>query len=87
MKCQITFRNMEHTSALDELIRQKSEKLSRFLGPEASIDWVCWVQKNDQYAEVKVNDGRNHYNALADSDNLYKTIDLAIDKLQSQINR
>ena len=84
MKCDITFRNLEHTEALDDKIRQKSEKLSKFFGGNPEVNWVCWVQKDEQFAEVKLHDGKNHFQALASSDNLYKTIDLAIEKLQNQ---
>lgn len=87
MKCEITFRNMEHTEALDSKIREKSEKLKKFFHDEAEINWVCWVQKNDHFAEVKVNDGKRHIQALADSDSLYKTIDLVLDKIQNQVNK
>ena len=87
MKCNITFRNLDHTPALDEKIKQKSEKLNKFFGEDAHIDWICWVQREDQFAEVKVQDGKKHYNALANSDNLYKTIDMAIDKIQNQIKK
>ncbi|MAE59568.1 MAG: ribosomal subunit interface protein [Halobacteriovorax sp.] len=87
MKCEITFRNMEHTDALDEKIKTKSQKIAKYLGPEATAEWVCWTQKNDQIAELKVNYKKEHYIAKATSEDLYKTMDMVIDKVSSQISK
>lgn len=87
MKCNITFRNMEHTPALDEKIKDKTKKLNKFFHEDASIDWVCWVQKNEHFAEVKINDGKKHINAHASSDNLYKTVDQIIEKVENQVGK
>jgi putative sigma-54 modulation protein len=86
MKCTITFRNLEHTEALDNKIRSKSQKLSRFLGPEASIKWVCWVEKNQQIAEAFVANKSDNFIAKAESEDLYKTMDLVLDKITNQIS-
>ncbi len=85
MRCEITFRNLEHTEALDQKIQSKSQKLEKYLGPETTIKWVCWIEKNSQIAEVKVNHKQDHYIAKAESEDLYKTMDLVIDKLANQI--
>ncbi|EQC51675.1 HPF/RaiA family ribosome-associated protein [Bacteriovorax sp. DB6_IX] len=87
MNCTITFRNLDHTEALDNKIRSKSEKLTRVLGPEASMKWVCWVEKNQQIAEVFVTNKADTFIAKAESDDLYKTMDLVLDKISNQIQR
>lgn len=85
MKCSITFKNFEHTEALDEKIREKSDKLTRLLGNEATINWTCWIEKNDHVAEVKLKNKSDLFVAKAESDSLYKTMDLIIEKLNNQI--
>lgn len=85
MSINITFRHMEHTPALDQLIREKSEKFSKWVGTNAEIHWICWVEGVSQCAEVKVHRGQQEYFAKASSDDLYKTIDLVIQKVQNQI--
>lgn len=85
MKCSITFKNFEHTEALDQKIREKSEKLTKFLGHEASISWICWIEKNEHIAEAKLKNKSDLFIAKAESDSLYKTMDLIIDKLNNQI--
>lgn len=85
MKCSITFKNFEHTDALDQKIREKSDKLTKQLGNDMSITWTCWIEKNDHIAEAKVKNKNDLFIAKAESDNLYKTMDLVIDKLNNQI--
>ncbi|OIQ20528.1 MAG: hypothetical protein BM556_00880 [Bacteriovorax sp. MedPE-SWde] len=85
MKCTITFRNLDHTEALDNKIKTKSEKLTKFLGPEATIKWVCWVEKKKQYAEAIVAHKSNSFIAKAESEDLYKTMDIVLDKISGQI--
>lgn len=86
MHCSITFRNLDHTAALDERIQTKSQKLEKYLGPEAKIDWVCWIEKNAQIAELKVSHKDDHYIAKAQSEDLYKTMDMVINKITNQIS-
>jgi putative sigma-54 modulation protein len=85
MDIQITFRHMEHTPALDELIRDKSHKFSKWFGDQAQIKWVCWVDGKDQYSEVSIHSGHKEYFAKAHSDDLYKTVDLVIHKIHNQL--
>ncbi|MDD0853428.1 ribosome-associated translation inhibitor RaiA [Halobacteriovorax sp. GB3] len=86
MKYTISFRNLEHTPSLDEMIKQKSEKLKKFLTASAELEWVCWVEDNDQVAELKVHDKKDNFIAKAKSEDLYKTMDLVINKMSNQIS-
>lgn len=85
MNLNITFRHMEHTPALDQLIREKSEKFTKWFGPSTEAHWVCWVEGVQQCAEVKLHAGHKEYFAKGNSDDLYKTVDLVIQKIQNQI--
>lgn len=86
MKCTITFKNFDHTEALDEKIREKSEKLKKYFDGETSINWTCWVEKNNQVAEAQIKNKTANFVAKAESDSLYKTMDMVIDKLSNQIS-
>ena len=86
MKYTISFKNLEHTEALDSKIKEKSNKLQKHLQEDAEINWTCWTEHDSQYAEVKVHDGKNNYRVKADSDNLYKTLDIVLNKLENQIS-
>jgi putative sigma-54 modulation protein len=85
MNVQITFRHMEHTPALDQLIRDKSQKFSKWMGPDSQVKWVCWVEGNDHFSEVSIHAGAKEYFAKANSEDLYKSIDLAVQKIHNQM--
>lgn len=86
MKCTISFKNIDHTTSLDEKITEKSKKLQKYLGPSADLKWVCWVENNDQFAELKVVDGKSSFIAKANSDSLYSSLDLVLSKITNQIS-
>lgn len=85
MNVNITFRHMDHTPALDQLIREKSEKFSKWLGPSADVRWTCWIEGSDHSSEVSIQAGQEEYFAKAKADDLYKTVDLVIQKIQNQL--
>jgi putative sigma-54 modulation protein len=86
MKVQITFRHMEHTEALDSLIKEKSEKFNKWFGGKADIHWTCWVEdKTSHCSEVKIHSGQKDYFAKASTEVMYKTIDQVIQKIQNQM--
>lgn len=85
MNINITFRKMEHTPALDELIRSKSEKFTKWFGSDAEVKWTCWAEGPGFCSEVRIVAGPQELFAKAESDDLYKTFDLILSKVQNQI--
>ncbi len=85
MNVNITFRHMEHTPALDQVIREKSEKFTKWFGPKTQVQWVCWKEGADHFSEVKVHSGHEEFFAKAHADDLYKTFDLVLHKIQNQM--
>ncbi len=85
MKTTITFRNIDHTDALDEKIKSKSSKLERLLGPESELNWVSWVENDVQISEARLHHRGEHYVAKSSDKNLYHTFDQVIEKLEAQI--
>lgn len=85
MNVNITFRHMDHTPALDQVIREKSEKFNKWFGPRAEINWTCWIEGTDHCSEVWVMSGAEKFFAKAHSDDLYKTFDLIVHKIQNQL--
>jgi len=85
MNIQITFRHMDHTPALDTLIREKSQKISKWFGEQSTVNWVCWVDGVEQCSEIKVHSGHKEYFAKASSNDHYKTVDLVLQKIHNQM--
>ena len=57
MNLNITFRHMEHTPALDSVIRDKSEKFAKWFGPQTDVHWTCWNEGIDFFSEGKSQNG------------------------------
>lgn len=87
MKTTITFRNLEHTEALDQKIQSKAQKLERLLGPDSELNWVSWVENGQQISEARLHHRGEHYIAKASDQNLYHTFDKVIEKLEGQISK
>ena len=85
MKFEISFVHMNHTEALDRVIREKSSKLSKFLQKNPKLKWTCYVKEKLQYAELQVMDRKTDFFAKAGTPSLYKSIDQVIAKIEKQL--
>jgi putative sigma-54 modulation protein len=85
MKIITSFLHLEHTEALDERIFEKSEKLKKYFHEKGILKWSCYVKNGEHYAEIYYHAPTCEYHAKAFSDNLYHSIDLAIEKIEKQI--
>lgn len=87
MKLKISFKHLKHTPALDERIKEKSEKLEKYFEGNTSVSWVCWVHGDEHWAEIKCHGPKFNFFAKACADNMYKSIDLCVDKMERQFEK
>lgn len=87
MRITITFKHLEHTPALDERIKEKSEKLAKYFQGKLNVDWVCWVHGEEHWAELKVHGTKFDFFAKACDDNMYKALDLVVEKMERQVDK
>jgi len=88
MKIISTFKQLEHTEALDKKIESKSQKLKKFFDGNFDVHWTCYVRDDGAHcAEIKLLGPSFEYHASANSDQLYKTLDLAVNKIEKQIHK
>ena len=88
MKIVSSFKQLEHTPALDEKIQEKSEKLQKYLEGNFEVHWTCSVRDDGaQLAEIKLIGPGIDYHASAHSDRLYKSLDLVISKIERQVHK
>jgi len=86
MKIQSIFRQLEHTPALDQRIKEKSSKLNKYFDGNLSLVWTCYLQEDDQHcSELLVKGPGFDFHAKAISNNLYKTFDKVISKIEKQL--
>ena len=83
---EITFRHLEHTESIDDKIREKVNKLTkRHFSDNANLHWTSWVEHDEHFTTFRINDNGKEYFVKASADNLYKTIDMVIHKMEAQI--
>lgn len=85
MHLSVTFRNIEHTPSLDERIKEKTEKLAKYIDGNFNIKWTCEIKQGQHIAEIDLHGPKFNYHASAKSDSLYKTLDLVVSKIEKQI--
>lgn len=88
MSVQITFKNIEHTPALDQNIQERTEKLKGLFKKDVNVHWVCWVDADRHHSEITVTGMPGPaIMATADSDNMYKTFDAVVKKIETQARK
>ncbi len=87
MKLKISFKHLKHTPALDERIKEKSEKLEKYFEGNTSVSWTCWVEGDNHWAEIKAHGPKFDLFAKACADNMYKSLDLCIEKMEKQYDK
>ncbi|HXH32475.1 MAG TPA: ribosome-associated translation inhibitor RaiA [Bacteriovoracaceae bacterium] len=87
MKLKISYKHMKHSSAIDERIQEKSEKFKKFYDGDISMQWVCWVHENEHWSMVKVHGPKFDFSAKACADNMYKSLDMTMEKMERQLDK
>lgn len=87
MEIKIVFKHIEHTESLDSRIKEKSQKLEKFLGGVSKLHWTCSVQDGTHKAEIKLMGPKYVYHSSGSSDSLYKALDLAVQKIERQLGK
>jgi putative sigma-54 modulation protein len=88
MQVHITGRHVTITDAIREHIYEKMERSLSSLTRVQDVQVVLDLQKRIHTAEIVVL-GKNHIHLEAEeqSDNMYKSIDLAIEKVERQLRK
>ncbi len=89
MHITFTFRNFEESEPLKKYARRRFQKVGRFLGKSPAIDLnvVFSVDKYRQRTEVVLTGEGLNISTAEETDDMYGTIDLVTDKLESQIRK
>jgi putative sigma-54 modulation protein len=86
MNIAITFRNLEASEAVKEYAHEKVAKLQKFLRQPMRARVTIAIENKQQCSEVEVSAGSSHFHAKERGDDMYKSIDHMIDKIERQIS-
>lgn len=84
---QLTGHHIEITQVLRDFIDKKFKRLEKHADRITSIHIILTVDKLLQKAEAKIHIPGCEVHASADSDDMYKTIDLLVDKIIRQLDK
>ena len=87
MKIKITGKNMDITDALKEITFKKIGKLDKYFQEDVDTNVTFSVEKNRQIIEVTINLPGTILRAEEYSDDMYNSIDKAVDVLEGQIRK
>jgi putative sigma-54 modulation protein len=85
MDVKVNFKNMDHSEALESMINKKSKKLGKFLKDDAQVTWTCSVEDKAHQCEVLVSNHGNDFHAKDSTEDMYKTLDTVVSKLENQL--
>lgn len=85
MKVTVFFKNIKHTPALDSRIEEKSLHFSKYFDGGFEVQWYCYAKLGVHITNLCVIGAGYRFRASAESDNLYKTFDLVLDKMEKQL--
>lgn len=87
MNTSVSFKNLEPSDALKDYIIKKLEKIEKRLDAPAETEVVFTVEKIRHITEVRLSSNKLHINAKEESEDMYSSIDLVLEKVKRQIKR
>lgn len=88
MKLEIQEKDYNVSNRLKEIIESKINKLDRYFDSDASCKVLCKKVKNMYKMEVSVLSKKTYFRAeVSNNENMYANIDLALPKIERQINK
>ena len=87
MQIAVTFRHIEPNEGMKDYVKEKVEKLEKYLDNPREVHVVLSSEKFRQIAEITViSDGMTLNSQGRDSD-LYAAVDQMVDKIERQVRR
>lgn len=87
MRIQIAYHGLESTPAIDTVIRDKSKKLDKFFDGQFDLNWTCSTDNEGHHSHAQVFANGFNINAYDTSDDLYKTVDKVLSKIDRQLRK
>ncbi|MFN0063040.1 MAG: ribosome hibernation-promoting factor, HPF/YfiA family [Myxococcaceae bacterium] len=87
MKLSITFRHFDASDSLKQYAKEKAERIERHLDPDIEVHVVLSLIRHLHHADVTVYAGPFVMRGSEESDDMYASIDLAMEKIQRQLKR
>lgn len=87
MTLHLTFKEVESTPAIKEYAEKKVEKFNKYITYPMEVHIILSVHKGLHSVEITCHAEHKELVALAKSENLYKSIDGAVNKIETQMKK
>jgi len=87
MQCNITFRNFEASDSLKEYAQEKVERVKKYLDRAGEAHVVLSLERHLHHADITLHSGAFVLRGREKSEDMYASIDLAMDKIERQLRR
>ncbi len=87
MQLNITFRQFGTSDALKEHARERVERVNRLLDRAGEAHVVLSLERHLHHADITLTSGSWVLRGCDKSDDMYTSIDLAMDKIERQLRR
>lgn len=87
MQMNITFRHIDPIDSLKNYAREKVERVNKYLdrAPEATV--VLSLERHLHHADIRIHSGTYLLRGREKSEDMYASIDMAMDKIERQLKR
>jgi putative sigma-54 modulation protein len=87
MQINITFRNLAASEALKDYAREKVERVNKYLDRAGEGHVVLSLERHLHHADITIHAGPFLLRGREKSEDMYASIDLAMDKIERQLRR
>lgn len=87
MQISMTFRHMDATDAIKQLVEDKVTRVKKFLQGPIEANVVLSVERYLQACDVTIISGGRTYKGHEETDDMYTSIDKVMDKIERQIDK
>ncbi|MHB8878910.1 MAG: ribosome hibernation-promoting factor, HPF/YfiA family [Myxococcaceae bacterium] len=87
MQLNITFRQMDPIDSLKEYVREKVERANKYLDRAGEAHVVLSLERHLHHADITLSSGNFLLRGRERSEDMYASIDLAMDKIERQLRR
>lgn len=87
MQISMTFRHMEPTDAMKELVEEKVGKVKKYIQGPFDAAVVLSVERYLHACDVTITAAGHTYKGREETDDMYTSIDKVMDKIERQIDK
>lgn len=87
MQVSVTFKNLDSSDALRSYAQKKLDRFDKLLDNPAEANVVFSVEKIRHTAEINLSSDKLNIYAKEESENMYSSIDMVVDKLKKQLTK